>query len=196
MMNNKELKQAILDDIEILKSIEIGIIPAREYYGGLLKLFVGGLWKLGLIVFFTILYASIANPSNPGLAEEPWLELITESAIIAVFMTTVAMILLGSAIAHYYLIRYYLKNRLKTGHLLVNKLKHCGWFFYVIFAVFCLMFASYTQSAAIFLMIGFSFMASALITHLAIRIEMNRVGISTLFTVVNEFFNKDKTTSI
>ena len=90
------------------------------------------------------------------------------------------------------MIQYHLKNQLKTGQLLVNKLKQCGWFFWGVFALFCLMFASYTESAAIFLMIGFSFMTSAFITHLAISMEMNRVGISTLFTVVNEWFNKDK----
>ena len=192
-MNNKELNQAIVDDIEILKSLEVDIIPAREYYSGLLKLFAGGFWKIGLIVFFTILYASISNPSNPVIANKTYLQLVTESAVIALFMTTGAMIFLGSAIIHYYLIQYYLKNRLKTGHLLVNKLKQCGWLFWGGFALFCLMFASYTQSAVIFLMIGFSFMASAFITYLAISMEMSRVGMSTLFTVVNKFFNKDKT---
>ena len=192
-MNTIELKQAIVDDIKTLKCLDVDIIPAREYYCGLLKLFFGALWKLGLIVFFTILYASISHPSNAGIAKETWLRLVTESAFIALFMTIGAMILLGSALTHYYLIQYYLKDRLKTGHLLVNKLRHCGWFFWGVFTLFCLMFASYTESAAIFLMIGFSFMASAFITHLAISMEMNRVGISTLFTVVNEFFNKDKT---
>jgi hypothetical protein len=192
-MNTIELKQAIVDDIKTLKCLEVDIIPAREYYCGLLKLFAGGLWKLGLIVFFTILYASISHPSNPGIAKETWLRLVTESAFIALFMTSGAMIFLGSALIHYYLIQYYLKNRLRTGHLLVNKLKHCGWIFLGVFTLFCLMFASYTESAAIFLMIGFSFMASAFVTYLAISMELNRVGISTLFTVVNEFFKQDKT---
>ncbi len=122
-----------------------------------------------------------------------YVELICWSALASFFMALCAMFFLLSTMSQYYLIQYHLKNRLKTGGLLVNKLRHCGWFFWGVFTLFCLMFASYTESAAIFLMIGFSFMASAFITHLAISMEMNRVGISTLFTVVNEFFNKDKT---
>jgi hypothetical protein len=53
------------------------------------------------------------------------------------------------------------------------------------------MFASYAEPSVIFLMIGFSFMGSAFITHLVVGMEMNRVGISTLFTVVNNFFDND-----
>ena len=192
-MNNKELKQAIAADIETLKGLDVEIIPARTYYLGLLKLVAGGIWKLGLVVFLAITFSFIHNPTHPMTGRGDYVELIFWSALASFFMALCAMFFLLSTMSQYYLIQYHLKNRLKTGSLLVNKLRHCGWFFWGVFTLFCLMFASYTESAAIFLMIGFSFMASAFITHLAISMEMNRVGISTLFTVVNEFFNKDKT---
>jgi hypothetical protein len=35
-MNNEELKLAIIDDLETLKGLELDIIPAREYYRGIL----------------------------------------------------------------------------------------------------------------------------------------------------------------
>lgn len=191
-MNTIELKQAIEDDLITLKSLDVDIIPAREYYGGLLKLFAGVLWKLSLIVFFAILYASYSEPSNSGIANESLMRLITESAFMALFMSLGALIVLGSALIHYYLIQYYLKNKLKTGQLLVNKLKHCGWVFLGVFAFFSLGFASFTQSAAIFLMIGFSFFIGVFLSQMFLNMEMNRVGISTIYTVVNQWFKKDK----
>lgn len=193
-MNNKELKQAINDDIETLKVLDVEIIPGRTYYLGLLKLVAGGIWKLGLVVFLTLTYVFIYNPTNPVKGQINYSNLFSDAAIVAFFMALGAMILLLSPIIQYYLIQYHLKSRLKTGYLLVNKSKQCAWFFLIMFALFCVMFASYAESAVIFLMIGFAFMGSVLITYLVMNMEINRIGISILFTLVNKWFDKDKVT--
>lgn len=192
-MNSKELKQAIAADLETLKCLDVEIIPARTYYTSLLKLFAGGIWKLALVVFLAITFSFINNPTHPMTGTGVYVETVCWAALAAFFMALGTMIFLMPAISQYYLIQYHLQNRLKTGHLLVAKLRQCAWLYWGVFTLFCLMFASVTESAVIFLMIGFSFMGSAAITWIAISMEMNRVGISTLFTVVNQFFNKDKT---
>lgn len=191
-MNSKELKQAIARDIETLKFLDVEIIPARTYYMSLLKLIAGGIWKISLIVFLTITFSFIHNPTHPLKGSGDYVEMVCISALAAFFMALGAIFFLLPSINHYYLTQYHLQNRLETGHLLVNKLRQCGWMFLGILALFCLMFASYAESAAIFFMIGLAFMGSAFLTYLAISMEINRVGISTLFTVVNQFFNKDK----
>jgi len=191
-MNNNELKQAITEDMKTLKNLDLDIIPAREYYTSLFKLFISWVWKLGLVAFVAILYASVVNPNHHGIAKESILSLVTNSAIIAFVMAVGGVILLGSAIMKYYLINYHLKNRLKTGHLLVNKLRQFAWIFFSIFTFFCLLFAIYSDSADIFFMLVFAFIISALITYMAVSMEINRVGVSTIFTAVSQFFNKDK----
>jgi hypothetical protein len=190
-MNTKELKQAIASDIETLKSLDVEIIPAKIYYMGLFKLMAGGVGKLGLVVFLAIIYASVHNSTPPISGEGEYIELIIWSIIAAIFMASCAMLILLSPISQYYLIKYHLKNRLKTGELLVSKLKHFAWLFFGVFILFCVMFASDAQPAVVFLMIIFSFMGSAFIAYLVVGMEMNRVGMRTLFTVVNNFFNKE-----
>lgn len=191
-MNNSALKQIIADDIEAMKSLDIETIPAREYYGNIFKLIVGGIWKLGLIACIAIMFSSIRNPTHPLVGLDAYLETMLSSAMVAFFMALVAMILLGAAINHYFLIRHYLKNRLKTGELLVKKLQQSAYFFLSIFAVLCLVFAGYAESAAIIFMVGLAFIISAVVTYLAISMEMNRIGMGVLFTLMSQCFNKNR----
>ena len=191
-MNNKELKLAIINDLETLKRLELEIIPARDYYHGVLSLFVNGLWKLGLIVFIAVLWAMHHHPSNHAIASETFTELVIDAALLAFFMALGAMLLLSIALNHYYLIQYQLKNRLKTGHWLINKLRQCAWLFWSIFTFCCLLFASDAEANIIYIPVVFSFIVSAIITLIVMNMEINRVGLSALFALITQFFNKDK----
>lgn len=191
-MNSQALKEAIGADIETIQSMSVEIIPAREYYSKLFKLVIGGIWKLGLIAFLAIVFSSINDSSHPLIGRNAYVETIVESAIIAFFMAMAAMIMLLPAMTHYYLIRHYLQHRLKTGEMLVKKLKQTAYLFWGAFTLFCLMFASYVESAAIFFMVGLAFMMSAAVIYFAVSLEINRIGFSLLFTAISQFFNKDK----
>lgn len=191
-MKNSTLKALIADDIEAIKSLDIESISAREYYGNIFKLIGGGIWKLGLIACIAIMFSSIRNSTPPLIGLDAYLEAILKSVMIAFFMGSVAMIFLGSAMNHYFLIRHYLRNRLKTGELLVKKLQQSAYFFLSVFAVLCLIFASYAESTTIIFMVGLAFIISAVVTYVAISMEMNRIGVGVLFALISQCFNKDK----
>jgi hypothetical protein len=156
-------------------------------------LFANGLLKLGLIVFIAVLWASHHHPSSPAIARETFTELVIDSALLAFFMTLGAMLLLSIVLNHYYLIQYHLKNRLKTGNWLINKLRQCAWLFWSVFTFCCLLFASDAEANIIYIPVVFAFIVSAIITSIAIHMEINRVGMSALLAVIHQFFNKDKT---
>ncbi|HAT8643607.1 hypothetical protein [Legionella pneumophila] len=195
-MNSQELKQAIANDIEVMKHMDVEIIPATEYYLSLLKLVVGGFWKLGVVSFLAILFACLHNPRYPLNGWEAYFNEITSSALIGFSMALGVIVLLFHALNYYYLIKYHLEKRLKLGKILITKLKQAAYLFWGLFALFCLMFASQAESFTGYLAVGSAFIVSAVITCLIISMELNRVGISALFTVVSQFINKGKTIKI
>lgn len=191
-MNNQELKRAISEDVNTIKGLDPDIIPAKTYYSGLLKLFASGFWKIWLIVSMTIAYSGIHNPSNDGLAREAASQVIREATLMAFFMSIVIMLLLTPSINFFIQFRFHLKDKLKTGDLVAKKLKLVAYVYFGCFLLLSAFFGSMAESAAIFLMVVFAFFGSLAATFFIVKMELNRVGLSTIFTVINEFFNKGK----
>lgn len=202
-MNTNELKQAILDDVKHLKHLEIEIIPAKIYYAGLLKLLISVFWKIGLVLFVSVLYVFLTY-TDPhasrteaywGVARTPtfYWEQIQEALFVASGITLIALLVLTKALSNYFLIQYHLKNQLKTGGLLVKKLRDSGWLFLSAFVLFSIMFASYAEPNVIFFFEGIALILSAVVTYFVMSMEFNRVGLSILFTVIRRWFNGDKT---
>lgn len=192
MMNSQELKQAIVEDIETLKGLSLEIIPASDYYRGLLKLLKGGVFKLGLIAFFVLFYATVFNPTYENLKSD-YIELAIKSAAIAFSMALCAMILLLTAITHYYLFRCHLENKLKTGPLLVKKMQQCAHLFLCVFFLLSFIVVNLIEPSFVLFSMPFIFLATSFIAYTAISMEINRIGIATFCMCINTFFNKDKT---
>lgn len=191
-MNPIELKLALDEDVQLINSLNPDIIPARFYYGTFLKLFASGFWKIWLIITATLTYAGVHNPSNEAIAHEAVSQIVEESVLMAFFMSLGSMLLLTQALNFRILVRFYLEDRLKTGRILTQKLKHIAYLFFGSFAVFCAMFASYGESAAIFFLVGIAFFGSLVITYFVVNMEMNRIGLILIFSVIHEFFQKGK----
>lgn len=201
-MNTNELKQAILEDVKHLQHLEIEIIPAKIYYAGLLKLVIAAFWKIGLVLFLSILYVFLTNTDpHASMTEAYWgvartstfyWEQIQEALFIAIGMTLIAMLVLTKTLRNYFLIQYHLKERLKTGGLLVKKLRGSGWLFFSLFVFFSIMFARYAEPNVIFFFEGMALILSAVVTYFVMSLEFNRVGLSILFTVISHWFNGDK----
>ena len=201
-MNTKELKQAILEDVKHLKHLEIEIIPAKIYYTGLLNLVARAFWKIGLVLFVSILHVFLTY-TDPhasmteaywGVARTPtfYWEQIQEALFIATGITLIALLVLTPALSNYFLIQYHLKDQLKTGGLLVKKLRGSGWLFLSFFVLFSIMFASYAEPNVMFFFEGIALILSAVVTYFVMGMEFNRVGLSILFSVIRRWFNKEK----
>ncbi|WP_131783648.1 hypothetical protein [Legionella gresilensis] len=195
-MNHQALKEAISEDIETIKNLNPDIIPAKIYYSKLLTLFISGFWKIWLIVSITIAYAGINHPSNEGLAREAASQVMSESTLMAFFLSFGAMLLLSPSINFFILFRFHLESKLKTGALLVRKFKHITYLFFGFFILLCALFGSYGESAAIFMIVVFSFFGSLAATYFFVKMELNRIGISTIFTIFDIYFNKGNKLSI
>ena len=202
-MNTNELKQTILEDVKHLKHLEIEIIPAKIYYAGLLKLLISVFWKIGLVLFVSVLYVFLTY-TDPhasmteaywGVARTPtfYWDQIQEALFVASGITLIALLVLTKALSNYFLIQYHLKDQLKTGGLLVKKLRDSGWLFLSAFVLFSIMFASYAEPNVIFFFEGIALIFSAVVTYFVMSMEFNRVGLSILFTVIRRWFNGDKT---
>ncbi|MBA2650233.1 MAG: hypothetical protein H0U75_11720 [Legionella sp.] len=193
VMNNQELKEAITQDIERLKTLEVDIMPAQEYYQTNARLVVYVFLKtyatilLGYILpcFF---YWQTLSSNTPYQLLMDFLYM----ALLALGVCLFAMLFISSAINQYVILNYQLKNKLKTGGLIVEKIRLAGTIAYRIFAAIVLIPSIFLPPGCA-LILGFgAFIMSGFLTSMLIEMELNRIGISTLFTLVKNYFDKDK----
>ncbi|HHM2299047.1 TPA: hypothetical protein ACRIDK_001981 [Legionella anisa] len=198
--NTKGLKEAIAQDIETLKTLEVDIMASHEYYQANLHLFrkvflkLYGTILLGFILpipfqwlFQTRFWQDIKNESIWALVKG-----YSSMALLALGLCVFAFLFLYSSLTHYVLIDRQLKDKLRTGQFLVEKIRMAGTLAYRIFALIVLVPALFLPPGfSLFLAIGALF-ASGLITGIVVEMELNRIGISTLFTLVKSYFDSNK----
>ncbi|HAU1759010.1 TPA: hypothetical protein JBJ80_13330 [Legionella pneumophila] len=190
-MDPQQLKQAIAEDMKTIKMLNPEIIPARFYYGGLLKGVFNGVWRMSVILFLTLCYVMSDDKEPVSFST-----LFIDSGVTALFLSTVAMLILLTPISFFVQFQFHLEKKLKTGALIRKKCSHISMVFFGVFASFCILFGSYASGQQIFFMLVLSFFLSLGATHIVVNMELSRIGFSSLFTLFNEFFSKGKTISI
>ncbi|HHT9858998.1 TPA: hypothetical protein ACT9JI_001794 [Legionella pneumophila] len=190
-MDPQQLKQAIAEDMKTIKMLNPEIIPARFYYGGLLKGVFNGVWRMSIILFLTLCYVMSDDKEPISFSS-----LFIDSGITALFLSFVAMLILLTPISFFVQFQFHLEKKLKTGALIRKKCSHISMVFFGVFASFCILFGSYASGQQIFFLLALSFFLSLGATHLVVNMELSRIGFSSLFTLFNEFFSKGKTISI
>lgn len=190
-MDPQQLKQAIAEDMKTIKMLNPEIIPARVYYGGLLKGVFNGVWRMSIILFLTLCYVMSDDKESVSFST-----LFIDSGVTALFLSTVAMLILLNPISFFVQFQFHLEKKLKTGALIRKKCSHISMVFFGVFASFCILFGSYASGQQIFFMLVLSFFLSLGATHIVVNMELSRIGFSSLFTLFNEFFSKGKTISI
>lgn len=190
-MDPQQLKQAIAEDMKTIKMLNPEIIPARFYYGGLLKGVFNGVWRMSVILFLTLCYVMSDDKEPVSFST-----LFIDSGVTALFLSTVAMLILLTPISFFVQFQFHLEKKLKTGALIRKKCSHISMVFFGVFASFCILFGSYASGQQIFFMLVLSFFLSLGATHVVVNMELSRIGFSSLFTLFNEFFSKGKTISI
>lgn len=189
-MDNTQLKLAVVDDIKTIKNLDPEIIPARVYYGDLFKIMLPIFGIIFVVISLTLAYSFTFNTQFKTPAT--YSEIISSSVIVAFFLSLGALFVLWSSVNFFVLFRFHLENKLKTGVLLVKKFKLIAKVFLGIFVLLCILFGSYGEDTQILLMLGFAFFGSFATTYFLVSMEINRIGVSTIFTVINEFFHKEK----
>lgn len=190
-MDPQQLKQVIAEDMKTIKMLNPEIIPARVYYGGLLKGVFNGVWRMSIVLFLTLCYVMSDDKESVSFST-----LFIDSGVTALFLSTVAMLILLNPISFFVQFQFHLEKKLKTGALIRKKCSHISMVFFGVFASFCILFGSYASGQQIFFLLALSFFLSLGATHLVVNMELSRIGFSSLFTLFNEFFSKGKTISI
>ena len=189
-MNSQELSTAIQEDIRRIRTLSPEIIPGRVYYGQLARLGFGFFWKILLIVSVTIVCSINCNsdPLNPPIPS------LLDSVLIALIVGSIASFVMTALLINplnmLVLFRFHFEKKLKTGGLLLKKFKLIGLVYFSALTFFCLLFGFFVKPEVMVGMLIFAFVFSGLATSFFINLEFNRIGLSTIYSVINEFVNK------
>ena len=193
-MNSEDLKKAIAEDIETLKTLELDIIPAKTYYHANGRLFLHVFLKLyGTLIAAIILPYLYHWRQVSEMPINEMFEGLFSLFGLALGLCTIAFLFIYSSLNHYVLVNYQLRRKLKTGEVLVDKIRLAGNIAFGIFATIMLVPAIFLEAGmALFVAMG-AFFVSAILTNIIIEMEVNRIGLSAIFILVNSYFDKDKT---
>lgn len=187
-MESGKLKQAISEDLEALKTLDLNIIPSCEYYRSNLILFVRVFLKIYLTII-GVAFLSMANFMGFQKTLSTTFIAYAEVSALAFALTLFVFLFLYSPLNFYLLVKFHLQNRLQTGQLLVDKLQLGGRIAYGIFA-FVLLPTAFFNPAFVLPVAFAALFISGIITSIIVEMETNRIGITVLFTLVKSYFDK------
>lgn len=189
-MNSQELSAAIQDDIRRIRTLSPDIIPGRIYYGLLARLGFGFYWKILLIVSLALTYSFHYNSDPLRLPFPSMFDSMLGALIIGSIASLIMTVLLINPLNMLVLFRFHFENKLKTGGLLLKKFKLIGLIYFSALTFFCLLCGFFVKPEVMVGMLIFAFVLSGLATSFFINLELNRIGLSTIYSVINEFVNK------
>ncbi|MDX1791265.1 hypothetical protein [Legionella pneumophila] len=200
-MESYELQQAITEDLKKLKHLKIGIIPAKTYYTGLLRLAINAFWKIGLVLLLAMAYVYLTYTNPHAAMNEIYWGAVREAnfygaqikdvLLITIGIMLVVTLVLTPSLNSYFLIQYHLKEQLQTGEYLIKKLQNVGWLFWASFSLLSILFASGSEPGVIVICEVLSLVLSAVVTFFVMSLEFNRLGLSVLYQVIGAWLNKD-----
>lgn len=199
-MKSLELKQAIKEDLETIKNLDLDIMDPKEYYRLHRFLFI----KVILIYYF-VAFIGCFLFSQTGL-NLPVIFIPIIPTLMIFFMHHLSM--LNDYIIFYYQIR----PKLKTGDLIAQKIKKAVRLYFALYipavwgmALFVghiytrLSGGPYFSEFELYFKPAFScsfpvggFLVCMLIVQSIIELELKRVGISTLFSMIQKYFSPDE----
>lgn len=189
-MNDHQLKKAIEEDIITIKTLNPTIIPAKFYYGRLFKESFIFFSKMVVILILTLSYVLKSSGTDPIT----WSDLLITSGVISCFLSIFATIILLIPISSFVQFQFHFENKLKTGLLIKKKYDQISMVFFGVFSSCCVLFGSYASGQQILLMLVFSFFLSLGATNVLVGMELSRIGLSSLFTLIHEFSPNRKNT--
>ena len=192
-MNPTELKQAIAADIDTLKTLDLEIMSADEYYRANLMQFRHVFLKIYCTIIGSMLLAMMLHlPQMGGLSWDLFVAMV-ETFGLALGLVAIVFLFIYDTIAHYIIVKNQLRHKLKTGDVIVEKFQLLGKISYRIFATIVITPAFFLDPGCVLVATAAGFFITAILTGIIIDMETNRIGISTLMTLINKYFDKKKT---
>ncbi len=191
-MNTTEMKAAIQEDIETLKTIDVDIMPSKAYYGAIRKLYFSVCLKMfgSLIIPFMIAYLldmhEIRHVGSEGFAAA------VLSLLAAIPGTIILSIPLFGLITNYVIFKAQFKDKLRLGEEIDQMIRRMGrlaWFsFWGVMTISG--FGMHPITILILAVVGGWIILWGVETF--IEMEIKRLGISVLFEALKKHFEKDE----
>lgn len=186
-MNATELKKAMAEDINTFKSLDLEIMEARDYYRANIKLFIGTFLAINIIPIIAGFLSSIFHWSEVASTFKVW-ENVAILFGIATFISGFIFLLLFDHLNNYVIFYHQIRPRLKTGKILVEKIKFAALIAYVTFAISVIIPALFFPPEGVLIIEPIAFFISGIVSQSVIDLEIKRIGISALFTVLTNYF--------
>ena len=167
-MNPIELKQAIADDIETLKTLDLEIMPAHEYYSANLRQFRYVFLKIYLTIFGAILLSTMLHLQQMGGLSWELLIATIEGSGLALGMVAIVFLFIYDTITHYIIVKHQLRHKLKTGDVIVEKFQLCGKISYRIFATIVIIPAFFLDPGCVLVASAAGFIITPVLTGVII----------------------------
>ena len=191
-MNGQNLKQMISEDINVLKTLDLEIMPSGDYYKANLRLFISVFLRMYLTVSGAAII-SILLHWNSFFSDKwniLWDMLLTFGG--SFLLTGFIFLFIYETLNNYVIFHHQIRSKLQSGELIDKQIKRAGCLAYTIFAVVVVVPTMFLNPVCVSLAEFAAFFASGIITGIIIEMEMKRVGISTLFTLIRGYFDKSK----
>ena len=191
-MNSTEMKAAIQEDIETLKTIDVDILSQKEYYGAIRKLYFSVCFKMyaSLIIPFVLAHLLYDSGIIPYDAEA--LDYAVLAWIAAIPGTIILSIPLFGLITNYIIFKRQFKDKLRLGEdidQMIRRMGRLAWF-----SFWCVMsLATVAFHPFMLLMLGV-FGGGVILWGIGMFIEMEvkRLGISVLFEALKKHFETNE----
>ena len=198
-MNSQDLEQAIQSDLYTLRTLKMGTVSARDFYGSVW----GVIFKLSLILLSVNTLIRLAL-KGAGLYDPE----ITMNLMLGTwFGCLIVSCFIGFTVSRLLLIAKLSKGRLKTASLIKQKIRHFSLIYFGIYAVIytvctallnsCIGFNDHITDfwLVVFCAVmaqAFSFLISIVATGLFAGVELDRLGLGALFNVIADVVSKAK----
>ncbi len=192
-MNNQELKQAIIEDIEFLKTAKVDIIDKDTYYSKLKKYgwkTFGRLYLPVLILGLIFIKFSIFNHLEN---HELLYDYLVPCAAFGLIMPVMVSLFFLPKIMNWIVFEEQLLPHLKTKVLIATSVKKffdVYWYVYLIWLGFGM---AIFNPICVFIFEGTAIIFVTLGLHLMLYAELNRIGASVFFEYLSDFFDKEIT---
>jgi hypothetical protein len=191
-MNNQELKQAIMEDIEFLKTAKVDIIDKDTYYSKLKKYgwkTFGRLYLPVLILGMIFIKFSLFNREYDFSVQDYFIS-CAGLGLIAPVMVSLFFL---PKIMNWIVFEEQLLPYLKTKDLIQTYVKKFFDLYFKFYLIWIAVGMFIFNSVLTFAINGTAIIFVTLGVHLMLYAELNRIGASVFFEYLSDFFDKEIT---
>jgi len=191
-MKSTEMKAAIQEDIETLKTIDVDIMSRKTYYGAIRRLYFSVCLKMYASLIIPFVLAHLLYDSGIMSYDAEALDYAVLAWIGAIPGTLMLSAPLFGLITNYVIFKAQFKDKLRLGEdidQMIRRMGRLAWF-----SFWCVMSLAAVAFHPFMLLVLAVFGGGIILWGIEVFVEMEvkRLGISVLFAALKKHFEKDE----